>query len=242
MMKKEKRSSFPSFLLRMARSCVYTEKLLKQELEALPEGFTVTAHTGCMGTKENSIEAILQGEKYADIVEFDLNFGKDGAAVLSHDEPQGGEVTLDEAFRVISKAEKLRVNVDIKSDQRLSEIQRLAEIHGVCGRFFLTGVDRRFLAAVQRDCPGIPYYLNVSVDRKKRKNREYLQSLADEVRLSGAIGINFNKKAASRQLVEVFHLNGLLVSVWTVNTRRSLLKIVSYGPDNITTRHPEYLK
>ena len=39
----------------------------------LPESFTVTAHTGCEGTEDNSLESIRKAyENSADIVEFDL--------------------------------------------------------------------------------------------------------------------------------------------------------------------------
>ena len=56
-----------------------------------------TAHTGCMGTKANSIQSIEAGYKNgASIVEFDLNYDKNGEPVLSHDEPKGNEVTLDD--------------------------------------------------------------------------------------------------------------------------------------------------
>jgi hypothetical protein len=45
------------------------------ENRALPEEFTVTAHTGCEGTKDNSLDAITVGFGYgADIVEIDLGY------------------------------------------------------------------------------------------------------------------------------------------------------------------------
>ena len=62
----------------------------------LPVNFTFTAHTGCMGTDDNSIQSIeVAVANGADIVEFDLNFTDDGEPVLAHDAPKGGEVTLD---------------------------------------------------------------------------------------------------------------------------------------------------
>lgn len=50
----------------------------------LPEDFTITAHTGCMNTEENSLDSIKTGiENGANIVEFDLYFTKDGEPVLA---------------------------------------------------------------------------------------------------------------------------------------------------------------
>ena len=69
----------------------------------LPENFTYTAHTGCVKTADNSLEAIEEGAKHgADIIEFDLNFLPDGTPVLSHDKPKGNEITLDLAGHSLS--------------------------------------------------------------------------------------------------------------------------------------------
>ncbi|MBR6634179.1 MAG: hypothetical protein IKL41_00960, partial [Clostridia bacterium] len=70
---------------------------------------------------------------------------------------------------------------------------------------------------------------------------KYLKSLVDKVKANGAIGINFNKNNATKRLVNAFHKNGLLVSIWTVDEKRKMKKIISLSPDNITTRHPDTL-
>ena len=49
----------------------------------LPKDFTVTAHTGCMKTEENSLESFKAGiENGANIVEFDLYFTKKGEQTM----------------------------------------------------------------------------------------------------------------------------------------------------------------
>ena len=68
-----------------------SDKEFKKQLSELSAKFTCTAHTGCMDTEENSIEAIEAGIKNcAQIVEFDLNFNQNKEPVLSHDSPVGG--------------------------------------------------------------------------------------------------------------------------------------------------------
>ena len=208
----------------------------------LPEGFTITAHTGCMNTAENSLDSIKTGiENGANIVEFDLYFTKDGEPVLAHDEPKGNEVTLDEAFAYLYQFEGVRANVDIKTVDALEKVYPLAKQNSVDHIIFYTGVKDEFVDAVKKNSPEIEYYLNVDVDKSKNTDKEYILSLVEKVKKAGAIGINFNYKNASKELVDIFHENDLLVSIWTVDSEYYMYKILSFGPDNITTRHPDKL-
>ncbi len=200
-----------------------------------------TAHTGCMGTKANSIQSIEAGYKNgASIVEFDLNYDKNGEPVLSHDEPKGNEVTLDDAFGKVASYENLRVNVDVKDDRYLEKIKPLAQKHGIENRIFFTGIHDGFVEKAKST--GVEYYLNVSVDKKRKHTEEYLLSLVKKVKDAGAIGINFHHGNATKKLVKTFHENGLLVSIWTVDNKIAMRRILSFSPDNITTRKPDKLR
>lgn len=208
----------------------------------LPAGFTITSHTGCMDTADNSLDSIKKGiENGADTIEFDLYFDKNGNPVLSHDEPVGDEVTLDEAFAYLYTFDGVHANVDIKTVDALEKVYPLAVKHNVQDRIFYTGVNDGFVEAVKEKSPEVKYYLNVNVDKKKNKDEEYLLSLVEKVKSAGAIGINLNFKSASKELVEIFHENGLLVSIWTVDDKYNMYKILSFAPDNITTRRPDKL-
>ncbi len=208
----------------------------------LPDGFTVTAHTGCEKTKDNSLDAITLGWGYGvDIVEFDLNFNKDGIAVLSHNEPEGGEYTLDEAFELISGYKNLRANVDVKNTLDLKQVVLLAEKHGILDRIFFTGVTAEFVEDVKNQTPGILYYYNRGIDKSKINDAAYINSLIEEVRSVGAAGLNIHYKSCSKQMVEEFHKAGLQVSVWTVNKKFHMAKVLTMGCDNITTRKPSDL-
>lgn len=207
----------------------------------LPDGFTVTAHTGCCETPDNSFEAIETAVKYgADTVEFDLQFTADGEPVLSHDAPKGNNVTLDEAFKKISTYKDITVNVDVKTTAHLEKVKPLADKYGITDRIFYTGIFEEYVSAVKKDSPEIPYFLNLKI--KKSKDREYLLSLVKKVKDCGAVGINFNKKSATKELVEVFRENGLLVSIWTAQNKRDIYRILALSPDNITTRRPDLAK
>ncbi len=219
-----------------------TEFYKSQQL-SLPAGFTYTAHTGCCGTEDNSLDAIKSGvENGADIVEFDLYFNKDNVAVLSHDEPKGGEVTLDEAFNLISTYENVKVNVDVKKCTDLHVVYDLSEKYGITERIFFTGINLEDVETVKKECPTIPYYLNYEVLKESKQTEAYLNDLVKIVKDSGAVGINFNKDSATKELVDTFHDNGLLVSIWTVNEEKDMYRILYFAPDNITTRSPDVLK
>ncbi len=206
----------------------------------LPENFTCTAHTGCCGTKPNSLDSINAAiECGADIIEFDLNFTSDGTPVLSHDSPSGGEVTLDEAFKKLSLYPLLKANVDVKNTSQLEKVKALADLHGVTGQIFYTGIFENDVPEVKIKTPDIPYYLNLKVE--KNQSKAYLDSLVKKVKNCGAVGINFNKKNASKKLVNYFRKSGLLVSIWTADSSMDIHRLLSYAPDNITTKCPDRL-
>lgn len=220
---------------------------LKNADYTLPEGFTITAHTGCEGEEDNSLESILAGARAgADIVEIDLHFLADGTAVLCHDDPEvaaHGEklVTLESAFEALADLQ-MKMNVDVKSTANLSEVVRLSEKYGVTEKIFFTGVRENDVQAVKKDAPEIPYYLNVDVDKKRNTDPAYLSGLTQKVKDCGAIGINLNYKGCSKELVEAFRKEGLLVSLWTANSKKAMYRCLGFEPDNITTRKPTELK
>ena len=215
---------------------------LKKMPAIIPAGFTVTAHTGCEGTRDNSLQAIEKGAAAgADIVEFDLNFDGNGEPVLAHDKAEADSVTLDEAFRLVAGYESLKVNVDCKTTDNLKAVTSLAEEFGIKDRIFYTGIEEKDVEAVKRDTPEVSYYLNVDIDKSKKNDEAYIRGLIEKVKTLGAVGLNINFGGASRKMVDFFHSEGLLVSVWTVNKEPDMHKVLSLGCDNITTRQPTKL-
>lgn len=197
-----------------------------------------------MNTADNSLESIVEGVKHgAQIVEIDLRFAADGTPVLSHDKPKGGEVTLDEAFATVAQYKELRVNVDVKEcTGQLRQVYELAQQHAIADRIFFTGLFEADIPTAQKACPEVPYWLNMQVKPKLLQSGKYLQSLADTVKDCKALGINMNKKNATKKLVKVFRSNNLGISIWTCNTTKDIRKAAALCPDNITTRRPDLLK
>lgn len=219
---------------------------IKKPTFTLPHGFTVTAHTGCEGTADNTLDSIRAGAAAgADIVEIDLHFLPDGTPVLKHDAPTASEAaalpSLDSAFELLASLD-VKMNVDVKATANMPAVETLAQKHGVTERIFFTGVDEKFAPAVKAGAPAIPYYLNVKVDKKKNTDPAYLSSLIEKVKSCGAVGINTKYTGCSKKLVEAFRKEGIPVSIWTANSKAQMYRCLSLAPDNITTRKPSVLK
>lgn len=209
----------------------------------LPEKFTLTAHTGCEGTKDNSLEAIQKGyDSGADIVEFDVHFNSSGEPVLAHDYAADDSVKLKDAFELVAKCEGLRVNVDCKTTDNLKAIADIAEECGVKDRIFYTGIELKDVEAVKTQTPEVKYYLNMKINKFRKYDDEYIRSLADLVLNNGAVGLNIHYSNASKKMIDIFHQSELEVSLWTVNKEFDMHRVLALGCDNITTRQPSMLK
>ena len=216
---------------------------IKNKEAVIPAGFTVTAHTGCEGTADNSLEAIESGFlSGADIVEFDVHFNSKGEPVLAHDYAADDSVKLKDAFDLVAKCEGLRVNVDCKTVDNLKAIVAIAEECGVKDRIFYTGIEVKDIDVVRRDTPEVKYYLNTSIDKTRKNNEHYIRSLVTLTRETGALGLNIHFSEASEKMIKIFHSEGLEVSLWTVNKELDMHKVLALGCDNITTRQPTKLK
>lgn len=218
------------------------EKLKKLPF-TLVKNFTYTAHTGCVGTADNSLEAIDTGAKHGvDIVEFDLYFTEDDKPILSHDKPKGNEFTLEQAFEKVGQYPTLKANVDLKSYGTLEKVVACAEKYNIKDRFFFTGIFLKDVDAVKKACPETAYYLNYKIEKPAKQTDDYIRNLIKTVKDSGAVGLNCNYRNVTKKLVNSFRENGLQVSVWTVNDEKAMYRVLQLSPDNITTRRPDILK
>ncbi len=216
-------------------------RILNGEIR-LPEGFTYTAHSGCEGTPDNSMEFLQKAVALGvPVLEVDVTVRNDGTPVLLHAETAANDegLLLEDAVRYLSEASgSVRVNLDLKTVSGLEEIVRILQAYNMQDRCFFTGVESGNTQTVKIDAPGIPYYLNAELNIMRLDDEGYLRSLAQEVQRSGAVGLNCNYKYASKKLVEVFHAEGLLVSFWTADNKIVMRNLLTISPDNITTRNP----
>lgn len=203
---------------------------------------TVTAHSGCEGTADNSVDSIRKAaEVNADIIEIDIRFAKDGTPVLSHDTPKGSEVTLDTAFSVIAEYPSLRVNLDIKETTYLENIPPLAEKYSLTDRIFYTGIFERDVPAVKEKTPEVKYYLNYGLPPAFLQITPFNAHLCKKIKMLGAAGLNVSYRNVSLSLSRAVRRAGLEFSLWTVNKTEDMPRVLRLKPDNITSRIPSQI-
>ena len=216
--------------------------LLAAALTAAGAPFTI-AHTGCEGTKMNSLESVRVAiEAGVDIAEFDLNVNSAGELVISHDRPKGGEPTVDAALAEVAKSPKLRINIDCKNKSRLEKLPALIAKHGLEKRFFLTGIGEKKVAVVRAKYPGAPYLVSAAFDLNKPNRKQRAEELAERVKKLGGIGICIHFRMACEEIVEAAHKRGLVVSVWTPGKESEITPLIKMGCDYITSRNARLLR
>lgn len=211
---------------------------------SLPESFTVTYHAGAMHTKPNTVNSAKAAiDADAQIVEFDVSFRPDGTPVIIHDSEPGNNqgVFLESALEVVAEHPSCRINLDIKSMKNLGAVDELVRMYGLWNRVFYTGVFEDWVETVKSNSE-IPYYLNHNITAIESKDLLAMNRIANLAKNLGAIGINSHFEFASKKFCEFMHARGLLVSLWTVNKPADMIKVLSYAPDNVTTKRPQLLR
>lgn len=199
---------------------------------------TVTYHAGALNTPANSVESVRVAiEHKAQVIEVDVSFRPDGTPVMIHkDKPDETEgVFLEEALKLISKAKKTMVNLDLKSTANLPAVDALVEKYGLSARAFYTGVFEGWTETVDKNS-AIPYYLNYAPSTAEKRNPKLV---IDKIRACGAIGLNSNYHYVTAHLIDELQKNGIPVSVWTLKNLHTIKKFKAIGPANMTSIRPD---
>lgn len=199
-------------------------------------GMTVTAHAGALKTEDNTLESVKAGLECvgSGCIEVDVRFLKDGTPVLHHNKASESCTRLEDVFRLMQDY-KGSINLDLKEHSR-SFAEGTAEMairYGLQERAFFTGVSAENLPAVIRT--GLRYYLNCE------PTDDNAMALLETAQQMEAEGLNIHYKLCTEKLVNNAHEMGLKISVWTVNSRPHMKKMIRMGVDNITTRKPDVL-
>lgn len=209
------------------------------------EGFTITAHTGAFNTPANSMDSLQAAvNNQVEIFEMDIRQRPDGTLVMAHDlvVTNNDGTPLEEAFQVLVGTD-IQLNLDIKETKSLNALHDLLVKYHLYDRAFLTGIEIWNVAAVKEStCRDLPYYLNYMPSRIKIFSDDYQQKLISILEETGAIGINCNHKYAGGQLSQLLHKRGYKLSVWTVDKKSTMKRVLITKPDNITTKEYDLLK
>lgn len=208
------------------------------------EGFTITAHTGAFDTAENSITSVEAAiANKVEIIELDIRQRPNGTLVMAHDLviTNNDGVPLSEAFELLKDTD-ISINLDIKETRVLNALRDMLVEYGLYSRAFLTGIESKDITAVKASsCADMDYYLNCQPSRIEIFSEDYQQKLIDQLKESGAIGVNCHYNNAGGQLCDLLHKNGYKLSVWTVNDKTTMKRVLVFRPDNITTKQYELL-
>lgn len=209
------------------------------------EGFTITAHTGAFDTNQNSLEAVQAAiDHQVEVLEIDVRQRPNGILVMAHDlvVKNSDGVPLADAFALLEPT-AIRLNLDIKETKVLGALHDLLVEYNLYDRVILTGLEVWNMNAVKAStCRDLPYYLNYIPSRFQIFSADYQQRLLKILEESGAIGLNCNYKHVGGRLSNFLHKNGYKLSVWTVDRRDTMKRILVAKPDNITTKQYDKLQ
>lgn len=200
----------------------------------------ITAHSGCDGTPDNSLEFISYALQCgADALEVDVRAAEDGTLYLSHDRTDAACPKLSQAFQML-RSSPMRINCDLKQPGLEEAVLALAASQGVAGQLLFSGdvstermrrdpeVRSRTLLNVR------PILPTEGVSETER----HLDGLIETCRACGAAVINVSYEMCTDPVLERLRAEGIGVSAWTVNEEAEARRLLDWGICNITSRRP----
>ncbi|MCX4819709.1 glycerophosphodiester phosphodiesterase [Streptomyces sp. NBC_01142] len=216
---------------------------------------TVVGHRGDpYRIRENTLPSLRSAiERGADAVEIDVRLTRDGEPVLlhdaslkrlwGHDRPLaeltraqvraltgGGVPTLHEALLAVGEH---RVMIDLPgaSQQSVRTVVAAVRECGASERVYYCAGPATMLAVRAAD-PSAELAMTWTTAAPPRP------ALLEAV---GARWLNYRFGLVGRELTDRLHRDGLLVSAWTADTRRTMRRLIGFGVDSITTNRVDAL-
>ncbi|WP_405832171.1 MULTISPECIES: glycerophosphodiester phosphodiesterase [unclassified Streptomyces] len=204
--------------------------------------------------RENTLPSIRSAfARGADAVEIDVRLTRDGVPVLLHDEtllrlwghdvrledvtaPQlkeltdGGVPTLRDAL-MAAGAGRLMLDLPGATPEAVRTVVGLVRECGARERTYYCAGPNSMLAVRAAD-PGAEIALTWTTLSPPR--RVLIDAVAPR-------WLNYRFGLVSRELTDALHRDGLLVSAWTADTRRTMKSLVRAGVDAVTTNRVDVL-
>lgn len=204
----------------------------------------ITAHSGCEGRPDNSLEYVRYALGCgADALEVDVHRGS-GGFYISHDPSEDPCPGLKEVFALVRKG-GVAINCDLKEPGLEREVLDLACSCGIAGQLVFSGtvsaeamaeeeIRKRTFWNVENAVPsfweqykaGIPFA------------REDVRRAAESCRKHGAGVVNVYYGFCTPEMLAVFREYGVGVSAWTVDDPEEARRLLAEGVRNITSRRP----
>ena len=216
----------------------------------------ITAHSGCEGTPDNSMESIRKGiELGADCIEIDLRMDPQGTIRLTHNEPEdySAALPLETALRTITES-GIAVNFDIKEEKLLYPVLEAAEAAGISRErlIFSGSVDIALLETDPSVVKRARIFLNLAqIFARVAKDAllpetweergplfdEHIDEVAALVKRVGVECINPSFRMMTPERIAACHARGIGLSLWTVNEEFDQRRLLREGLVNMTTRN-----
>ncbi|MER5767435.1 glycerophosphodiester phosphodiesterase [Streptomyces sp. NPDC001985] len=208
--------------------------------------------------RENTLPSLRSAAaRGADAVEIDVRLTADGVPVLLHDSTlkrlwghdrplarlsraevagltAGGVPTLEEALRTLEGLGGCRVMIDLPgaTPETVRRVVGAVHDHGAAERAYYCAGPATMLAVRAAD-PAAEIALTWTSLAPPRP------VLLDALRPRT---LNYRFGLVGRALVDRVHGDGMLVSAWTADTRRTMRSLVRAGVDSITTNRVDTLR
>jgi len=200
----------------------------------------ITAHSGCEGTPDNSIEHIRTALTCgAEMFEIDVR-EHDGILYLTHNEAENYSnlPTLAQCFELTAAHPTMCINCDVKTFGLTTPVIELAKQYGMESRILFTGSvapeELPLLNASQSD-----WWLSLWCSDHEAED---LAGACDTYRELNNLYriINLDQNMVNDRVLETMRETGHTLSVWTVNREEMLRRLMPTGVvANITTRTPK---
>ncbi|MBQ4050041.1 MAG: glycerophosphodiester phosphodiesterase [Oscillospiraceae bacterium] len=214
-----------------------TKELFKSGTK--PDIPVITAHSGCEGTPDNSMEHIRAAiDSGAEMLEIDIRKYGD-TLYLTHNEQAdlAGCATLAECFMLVAPHDGLCVNCDVKTFGLTADVCRLAKEYGMESRIVFTGSvgedELDALAGSEAD-----WWL--SLWHSDHEAEDFTAACARYAAMGDLYRIiNLDGTMVNDALLAEAETNGYALSVWTINREEDIRRAMAAGVANITTRCPK---
>ena len=201
-----------------------------EEIRALKKTI-ITAHSACEGTLPNSREHILAAiASESEMIEVDVRRA-DGLLYLSHDVPEdiSGCVTLREMFELVAPAERLEMNLDVKTEGLIDDVMALAAEFGLTRRIVFTGACNSERAHINA--------LGGEMWRSMWPGDQIPDGIAANAQ-DGSPYLNVYFGMITPEYDRALREEGFSFSAWTVDKEADIRRFLTMGVGNITTRQP----
>lgn len=196
----------------------------------------ITAHGGAMNTGRNTQLYFDTIHKYdIDVIEVDVRKRGD-LLYIAHLKALSAKkkIPLSYVFEYVIK-HNLKVNCDLKDRGIIKDVIKLAKEKGAEKHLIYTGCLRK--SDVSDITVGDAYvnrgFYNFITPNKESAQK--IKDILDQCKNDNIKGININYRYATDEFIVKAQEIGLQLSIYTVDDKKELKRIMSHNPANVTT-------